>query len=111
MAYDEAFADRVRGLLQDAEGVTERKMFGGLGFMVHGHMAVAVSGRDVMMLRADPQTEDRLLDREGVEQTVMRGRPMSGWLDVGPELTGDDAALRELVEGAVAHVRTLPPKG
>lgn len=110
MAYDEGFAERVRALLDGEAGVTEKTMFGGLCFLVDGRMAVAVSGRDLMMLRADPETEDQLLERDGVEQTVMRGRPMRGWLDVGSELTDDDATLRELVEGAVAHVRTLPPK-
>lgn len=111
MAYDEGFAQRVRDLLLGEEGITERAMFGGLGFMVDGHMAVTVSGRDLMMIRADARTEDLLLDRDGIEQTVMRGRPMSGWLDVDSTVTADDAALRELVEGAVAHARTLPPKG
>lgn len=110
MAYDEGFAQRVRDLLQGEEGITERAMFGGLGFMADGHMAVAVSGRDLMMIRADAQTEDRLLDRDGIEQTFMRGRPMSGWLDVDGTVTADDDALRELVGGAVAHARTLSPK-
>ena len=110
MAYDEGFAERVRALLDGEAGVTEKKMFGGLCFLVDGRMAVVVSGREVLMVRADPGTEGRLLGRGGVEQTVMRGRPMRGWLDVDGTVTADDAALRELVEGAVAHARTLPPR-
>ena len=110
MAYDEAFARRVRDLLEDEPGITEKAMFGGLAFLVDGRMAVVVSGRELLMIRADPGTEDRLLERDGVVQTVMRDRPMRGWLDVDGTVTADDAALRELVEGAVAHARTLPPK-
>lgn len=110
MSYDERFAHRVRDLLEGQDGITEKAMFGGLAFLVDGHMAVAVSGRDLVMVRADAETEERLLDRDGIGQTVMRGRPMSGWLDVDGTVTADDAALRELVSGAVAHARTLPPK-
>lgn len=110
MSYDEAFAQRLRALLEREDGITERAMFGGLAFLVDGHLAVAVSGRGLMMIRADAQTEDRLLQRDGIEQTVMRGRPMSGWLDVDGTVTAQDAALGELVAGAVAHARSLPPK-
>lgn len=110
MAYDEAFAQRVRNLLAGEEGITEKAMFGGLAFLVDGHMAAAVSGRSLMMIRADASTEERLLGRDGIEQTVMRGRPMTGWLDVDGSVTDDDDALREVVGGAVAHARTLPPK-
>ena len=110
MAYDEAFAQRVRDLLADEEGITEKAMFGGLAFLVDGHMAAAVSGRSLLMIRADASTEEHLLGRDGIEQTVMRGRPMRGWLDVDGSMTEDDDALRELVEGAAAHTRALPPK-
>lgn len=111
MAYDEGFAQRVREQLAGEPGITERAMFGGLAFLVDGRMAVAVSGRDLMMIRADDETEERLLRRDGVEQTVMRDRPMAGWLDVDAPLSDDDETLAELVAGAVAHARTLPPKG
>lgn len=110
MAYDEGFAQRVRDLLRGEDGISEKVMFGGLAFLVDGHMAVAMSGRDLMMIRADAETEDRLLERDGIEQTIMRDRPMSGWLDVDGGVTADDDALRELVTGAVALARTLPPK-
>ncbi|WP_134774357.1 TfoX/Sxy family protein [Ornithinimicrobium flavum] len=110
MAYDEGFAQRVRDVLAGEDGITEKAMFGGLAFLADGRMALAVSGRDLLMVRADDETEERRLRREGVAQTVMRGRPMTGWLDVEHTLTDDDGALAELVRGAVAHARTLPPK-
>lgn len=110
MAYDEGLAQRVREVLQGQDGIAEKAMFGGLAFLVDGHMAVAVSGRDLMMIRADAETQDRLLGRAGVEQTIMRGRPLTGWLDLDGTVTADDDALRELVTGAFAHARTLPPR-
>lgn len=110
MAYDEVLAGRLRAALSGIAGVSEKKMFGGLGFMVDGHMAVAASGKGGLMLRADPEAEGALLDRDGIEPMVMRGRPMSGWLRVADEAIADDAVLAELVDGALAWVRTLPPK-
>lgn len=110
MAYDEAFAQRIRELVEGEPGVTERKMFGGLAFLVHGRMAVVVSGRDLMMIRAHEETEERLLELDGIEPTVMRGRPMTGWLDLAGPITGDGAILRDVVAHAVAHARNLPPK-
>lgn len=110
MAYDEALAERVRDLLEAEAGITEKKMFGGLAFLADGHMAVAVSRRGLLMVRADEQTEERLLQRPGVQQTVMRGRPMTGWLDVDTSGLADDETLREIVVPAVAHARALPPK-
>jgi TfoX/Sxy family transcriptional regulator of competence genes len=109
MGYDEALAGRVRRLLAGQDGITEKAMFGGLAFLAEGHMAVAVSSRGVLMLRADEEMEARLLERSGVEQTVMRGRPMSGWLDVDTALLEGDA-LRDVVTSAVAHARSLPPR-
>ncbi len=110
MAYDEELAARVRHLLAGLADVTERAMFGGLAFLVDGHMALAVSGRSVLMVRADQQTEARLLERPGVGNTLMRGRPMRGWLDVGASVVADDEVLADLVSRAVAHARTLPRK-
>lgn len=110
MAYDEALADRLRDLLVDEPGVSEKKMFGGLGFMVDGHMAVAAMGKGGLMVRPDPESEQRLLEREGVGPMEMRGRPMTGWLLVPAPFDLDDEVLAEMVEISVAHVRTLPPK-
>lgn len=107
MAYEEEYAERVRALLDGEPGITEKRMFGGLAFLVDGHMALAISGRGLLMIRADESTQERLLDRPGVEQTIMRQRPMRNWLDIDETVTGNEAELASLVRGAVAHVRTL----
>lgn len=108
MGYDEALAERVRRLLAGEDGLTERAMFGGLAFLADGRMAVAVSRRDVLMVRADDATVSRSLEQPGVQRTVMRGRPMRGWLDVDTAVMADDA-VGDLVVRAVAYARTLPP--
>lgn len=109
MAYDQAFADEVRALLSDEQSITEKAMFGGLAFLVDGRMALAVSGRTDLMIRVDDETQERLLDQSGIEQTVMRGRPMRGWLDVDLEAlpVEGEVTFGSLVLGAVAHARTL----
>lgn len=109
MAYDEALAARVRDELGSEPGVTERKMFGGLGFMVDGHMAVAASGGD-LMVRADPTTSEAWIDSEGVRPVQMRGRPMTGWLLVSTEALADDEALATWVGRGATYARSLPPK-
>ncbi len=107
MAYDEVLADRVRELLRDEPGLTERKMFGGLGFMLDGHMVLAAGSRGALMVRADPEADlDPLL-----RPMEMRGREMRGWLETAPDtpLAQDD--LERIAATSVAWVRTLPPKG
>ncbi|WP_457207114.1 TfoX/Sxy family protein [Nocardioides sp. P5_C9_2] len=110
MAYDEALAARVRDELGGEPGVTEKKMFGGLGFMVEGHMAVAASSGGDLMVRADPATSQKWLDGEAVRPMEMRGRPMNGWLLVATETLADDAALATWVERGATYARSLPPK-
>src|SRR5690606_2607228 len=100
-------AARVRHLLSAEGGITERAMFGGLAFLVDGRMALAV-GQGDLMVRVDEETGDRLLEQPDVAQTVMRGRPMRGWFDLGLSVVAADASLRDVVTAAVAHVRTLP---
>lgn len=107
MAYDQDLAQRVREVLAEEPDITEKAMFGGLAFLAGGRMALAVSRRGLLMVRVDGRTEDQLLQRAGVEQTVMRGRPMNGWVDVDGTVTAEESALRDLVAGAVAHARTL----
>lgn len=109
MAYDEDLADRVRELLA-TEPVTEQRMFGGLAFLVGGHLAVAASGQGGLLLRCDPAEADELAAREHVGPMVMRGRELSGWLRVGAAAVEGDAQLREWVERGVAYARSLPPK-
>lgn len=106
MAYDEVLAERVRGLLADESGLTERAMFGGLGFMLDGHMAVAAGSRRSLMVRVPEDADvDPLL-----QPMEMRGRVMSGWYETAPDGDLTDAELARLVAPSVAYVRTLPPK-
>jgi TfoX/Sxy family transcriptional regulator of competence genes len=110
MAYDEALAARVRDELGGEAGVTERKMFGGLGFMVDGHMAVAAGSTGDLMVRADPAAGEQWLEEDGVRPMKMRGRPMTGWLLVSTATLGDDAALATWVGRGATYARSLPPK-
>jgi TfoX/Sxy family transcriptional regulator of competence genes len=110
VAHDEALARRVRAALEGQDGLTEKRMFGGLAFLLDGHMAIAASSRGGIMVRVDPAREDELLTRPGAEPMIMRGRPMTGWLRVAAEELGDDAALDAWVGEGVGYVRSLPPK-
>jgi hypothetical protein len=110
VAYDEELAERLRELLAAEDGVTEKKMFGGLAFLVNGHMAVAASGQGGLLARSDPARADEALEREHAEPMVMRGRPMEGWIRVAPEGVAGKRDLRWWVDRGVGYVRTLPPK-
>ena len=110
MAYDEVLAQRIHDLLDGEPGVTSRKMFGGLGFMVDGHMAVAAGSGGSLMVRADPAAAEAWIS-EHVQPMEMRGRPMAGWLLVDRAALGSDDQLQVWVDRGVAHVRTLPDKG
>ena len=93
MAYDEVLAQRIHDLLDGEEGLTSKKMFGGLGFMLDGHMAVAAGSSGDLMVRADPADGEEWVDGEAVRPMEMRGRAMPGWLLVAQDaLAGDDAA-------------------
>lgn len=110
MAYDEVLAQRIHEVLEGVPGVTSRKMFGGLGFMVEGHMAVAAGSSGALMVRADPGDGEAWTDGETVNPMEMRGRPVSGWLLVSSEGLADDDQLQLWVDRGVAFVRTLPAK-
>lgn len=110
MAYDEVLAARIRDLLEGTDALSEKKMFGGLGFMVAGHMAVAANSQGGLMVRADPATGAQWVDGVQVTPLEMRGRPMHGWLFVDVAAVADDDALATWVERGVAYVQTLPPK-
>jgi TfoX/Sxy family transcriptional regulator of competence genes len=109
MAYDVELSDRIREILQGESGLTERRMFGGLAFLVSGNMAVAASDRGIMV-RVDPARTESLVDEPRVRRMVMRGRELDGWLRVEPAVVEDDDALRDWVGRGVAHARSLPPK-
>ena len=110
MAYDEQLAQRIHDLLDGVPGVTSKKMFGGLGFMVDGHMAVAAASTGDLMVRADPATGEAWLDGDAVRPMEMHGREMRGWLLVASDVVAHDAPLALWVDRGVTHVRTLPPK-
>jgi TfoX/Sxy family transcriptional regulator of competence genes len=110
MAYDEVLADRIRLLLEERSDVTEKKMFGGLAFLVCGHMAIAASGEGGALVRVDPAESDHLVDAAGAEVAVMRGRPMTGWLRVADEHLAADEALGAWVERSTSYAASLPPK-
>lgn len=110
MAYDEELADRLREALAGGDDVVEQRMFGGLAFLVAGHMAVAASGQGGLLLRCDPALTDRMVAEPGVERFEMRGRAMDGWLRVEGSAVADGAALARWVDVGVGFVRSLPPK-
>lgn len=109
MAYDEKLAVRIRTVLAAETGVSERAMFGGLGFMIEGHMAVAAGSGGDLMVRVDPHTSQALLG-DGVTRMVMRGKEMAGWLLADRQAVAVDADLERIVGWGVAYVRTLPAK-
>ncbi len=110
MVYDVDLADRVRAVVQDEPGLTEKRMFGGLAFLIDGHMAVSASGQGGLLLRIDPADSESLLGEPHVQPFEMRGRQMAGWLRVEPEAVDTDVDLRRWVSHGVAYARSLPPK-
>jgi len=110
MAYDEVLAQRINDVVDGEEGWTSKKMFGGLGFMLDGHMAVAAGSSGALMVRVDPAQGEQLLDGDAVRPMEMRGREMTGWLLVSQDALAAEGALEQWVERGATFVRTLPPK-
>jgi TfoX-like protein len=114
MAYDQELADRIRMIIGGdpvlTATLTEKKMFGGLAFLIGGNMAIAASHEGGVLVRVDPAESDRLTETTSATVAVMRGRPMPGWLRVGAAEVDADAGLIPWVERGTAYVRTLPPK-
>jgi len=111
MAYDEDLANRIRELTADEAGVTEKRMFGGLAFLVGGNMSVAASGQGGLMVRVDPDDTDALLAEPHVRPFEMRGREMRGWLRVDADGVRTSRELEPWVRRGVRYARSLPPKG
>ena len=109
MAYDEELADRIRELIPDRDGVREKKMFGGLAFLVGGHIALAAGSKGGLMLPCEPEVATTLRTRPGVGPMVMRGKDLEGWLRVEARAVETDEQLAEWVRLGVDHARTLPP--
>jgi TfoX/Sxy family transcriptional regulator of competence genes len=111
MAYDEDLANRIRELISAEDGVVEKKMFGGLAFLVGGHMSVSASGKGGLLLRVDPADTDTLLGKPHAQPFEMRGRSMDGWVRVAPEGLKTKRQLQSWVQRGVSYARSLPPKG
>jgi TfoX/Sxy family transcriptional regulator of competence genes len=110
VAYDEHLAHRIRDLLSDQRGLSEKKMFGGLAFLIDGNMAIAASGQSGVLVRADPAESDRLVATSSASVAVMRGRPMAGWLRVPSEQVKTKRQLQKWVTVGSSYARSLPPK-
>jgi TfoX/Sxy family transcriptional regulator of competence genes len=111
MAYDEKLAGRIRELVAGESALTEKKMFGGLSFLVVGNMAVAASGQGGLLVRVDPAESDSLVESSPARLMEMGGRTMTGWLRVDTEHVQTVEELSAWVERGVSYARSLPPKG
>jgi TfoX/Sxy family transcriptional regulator of competence genes len=110
MAYDEKLAERIRDVLTADEGITEKKMFGGLAFLRAGNMVVAASGQGGILVRVDPDRSDELVDTTSADRAVMRGRPMQGWLRVDSEHVRTQRQLEKWIRLGSECARTLSNK-
>ena len=111
MAYDQKLADRIRDLLAHEPAVVEKKMFGGLAFLIGGNMAVAASGQGGLMVRVDPTEGDSLVAKTRARPMEMRGRSMSGWLRVDTDDVRQKRVLSKWVDMGVSCAKSLPRKG
>jgi TfoX/Sxy family transcriptional regulator of competence genes len=111
VAYDEDLAERIRGLVGGGPDVTEKKMFGGLSFLIGGNMAVAASGQGGLLVRADPEESDELVASTPATLMEMGGRSMRGWLRVDSADVSSDKDLSDWVERGTTYARSLPAKG
>ena len=109
MAYDEKLAERIRTKLKGTSGLTEKKMFGGVGFMVHGNMACGVNKQD-MIVRLSDQDSEATLKKAHVRPFDMTGRPLKGWILIEPQGIASEKALQAWIDQSVAFARSLPPK-
>ena len=110
VAYDEDLAERIREAVAGEDGLTEKRMFGGLAFLINGNMAVSASGQGGLLLRIDPAQTERLVRAPHARRFEMRGREMDGWLRIDPDALGTDADLTRWVTLGVTYARSLPPK-
>jgi hypothetical protein len=109
MAYDEGLAERMRDVIREEPGLDEKRMFGGLGFLLDGNMAAGILGDD-MVVRVGPDRYQDALRQSGIREFDITGRPMTGWVMVGSEAMEDDAAFRDWLAAGISFARSLPPK-
>ncbi|WP_428339187.1 TfoX/Sxy family protein [Mycobacterium sp.] len=110
MAYDRHLADRIRELLGPARGVDEKRMFGGLAFLINGNMSVAASGQGGLLVRVPPDETEKLLARAHVNPMVMAGREVRGWIRVEADGVKTTRQLTDWVSRGADYARGLPPK-
>jgi TfoX/Sxy family transcriptional regulator of competence genes len=110
MAYDAELADRIRELVAPERGVDEKRMFGGLAFLINGNMSVAASGQGGLLVRVPPEDTEKLLNRAHVSPMVMAGREARGWLRVDSDGVKTKRQLQSWVARGVNYARNLPPK-
>jgi hypothetical protein len=110
MAYDEDLANRIRELVAAEPGVEEKRMFGGLAFLIGGNMSVSASGQGGLLLRCDPAETEELVAKPHASPFVTRGRVMDGWLRVAPEGVKTKRQLERWVTRSVGYARSLPAK-
>jgi TfoX/Sxy family transcriptional regulator of competence genes len=110
VAYDEELAARIRELVADEPGLIEKKMFGGLAFLIGGNMAVAASGEGGVLVRVDPAGSDRLVATTSARPMEMRGREMRGWLRVSADDLRSRRQLAKWVALGTTYARSLPAK-
>lgn len=111
VAYDEDLADRLREVLAVEPELTERRMFGGLAFLLAGNMALAASSRGGVLVRVDPSTVDVLIASTAAELAEMGGRTMRGWVHVDGPSVRTKRQLNTWAKRGVATARSFPPKG
>ena len=108
MAYDVELANRIREIIEGEPGLSEKRMFGGLAFLIDEKMAVSASSKGGLLLRSDPAQSESLVMEPHVRPAEMRGREMDGWLRVDPDVLKTDDELRRWVNHGVACARSLP---
>jgi hypothetical protein len=110
VAYDEDLAERIREIVYEETGLTEKRMFGGLAFLINGNMAVSASGQGGLLLRVNPADTAALVERPEASRFVMRGREMDGWLRIDPTGLTTKRQLKSWVSRGVSYARSLPAK-
>ena len=109
MAYDEGLAQRIREILSEQTGLIEKKMFGGVAFMVHGHMCCGIV-KDMLLVRVGAEQNDFALALPFTRPMDFTGKPMKGFIYVEPKGCVSDLALKNWIERGLRYIKTLPPK-
>lgn len=109
MAYSRNLADRVRAATRDLRGMVEKKMFGGVGFLLRGNMLVGIMGSS-LIVRLGPEAAATALQQDGVREFDVTGKPMRGWVVVEPDALESERELAAWIDRAASFVETLPAK-